>query len=141
VVTKLFDEAQVEGMLGNMARLADLMGEVRAKEAQAKMDFEKAQNNLNAVSQARTIDIASSPEMAEIVDPRTGRSNEKWANIMVEEKLRADPEFGKALASFGNAQKALYEAQVEVFNVSDKLGMAKASANLLAAYMGLAKGG
>jgi hypothetical protein len=138
--TELTSKDQIEGMLGNMARLADLMGTMRSKECTAKIDFETAQNNLNATSQARTIDIASSPEMADLTDPRTGRSNEKWANIMVEEKLRQDPEFGKALASFQNAQRALYEAQVEVFNVSDKLGMAKASANLLAAYMGLSGG-
>jgi len=136
----MLGESEVKGLMDLMSSLADAMGPARDREAKAKIALERAQGVLTETIQSRTLEIASRDEIAGAVDPRTGRTNEKWATLLTEKELSEDADVQKAIGKFNNAQEALYEAQVAVFNLSDKLGMAKATANLLAAYMNLQGG-
>lgn len=118
------------GITELMTKLSDLLSEKRKVEAQAKIAWEHAKEELEILATNLSIEIAERPEVANSVDPRTGKANVDWAKMITQQHLINDPGFNSASKKLYDARDALYFAQVDAQDVADRIGTARTQAIL-----------
>lgn len=90
---------------------------LKAKEllADVQADHEHVSKELEEFMFEFTYDIAmNDPEMAKPVDPRTGRTNQGWTDILMERKLEEQDEYIELRAKLFSAQEELKKYQHEI---------------------------
>jgi hypothetical protein len=126
---------QTEGLMAAMDTTLELLDKVRQREAEAHITFERNKEKANQVARERMIALSSDPDVANSVDPRTGKSNEEWRKWMIEAKLEGDEEFMESIIKHNNAQEAYLHAQAELLGVSERIGTLRTEAILLSSLL------
>ena len=120
------DNSMIEQGKGIMTRLDELqvvLSGARKKEADAKIKFERAKDDLAKVG--RDLTLALSPRLEGATDPKTGKPNKDWAMFLLDQLMENEPEYVNVQAQYYHAQEDLHHVQVEVIDLSDQLGILK----------------
>lgn len=114
---------QGKGIMARLEELQELLTIARKKEADAKIKFERAKDNL--AKKGRDLTLSLSPRLEGATDPKTGKPNKEWAMFLLDQMMENDAEYVNEQALYYHAQEDLHHTQVEVIDLSDQLGILK----------------
>lgn len=116
----------------------DAMEEARKNEAESRLAHMRAEQRLKDIQ--RDLIISASESMGTVNDPKTGRPNEPWGKLMVEQQVQANKKWQDAYAEFMNAEAGYANWSVQLANAVERLGAFKSIARLYAGLMSVAGG-
>ena len=116
---------QGKGLIARLEKLQEVISKARRTEADAKIKFEQAKNDLAKIGRDLTLSLSSQLEGA--TDPKTGKPNKDWAMFLLDQLMENEPEYVNAQAQYYHAQEGLHHAQVEVIDLSDQMGTLKST--------------
>lgn len=128
-------KAQAEGLIAAMDSTFEKLEKKRKDHVERKIDFERSQEQANAIARDRMMAIANSPEVSGSVDPRTGKSNDDWRKWVMESMLERDAEFIKAISDHNEKQADQLRAEADVLNLTERMGTLRTEAILLSSLL------
>jgi len=131
-------KAEAEGIYARLKELTKIMSQKRTDEVKARIAHEQAKETMAKVHRDRVLEL--SPEIANIVDPKTGKSNKDYSEMVLHSMLEQDPDYVTALQKMWETQEAMAIAQTESVNIADELGTTRTAARLLCALLEFASG-
>lgn len=138
-MTQLTDlRLETEGVIARLDELSALLSTRRTEETQARIAHEKAKESMAKVHRDRIIEL--SPDLAGTVDPKTGKSNKEYTEMVMHRALEQDVDYVRELQNLWETQEAQALAQTASVNVADELGVTRTKARLLAALLEFAHG-
>jgi len=126
---------QVENIRKAGESLLDALGAVRGRQAKAQITIDRLQEEIVRLHRELTIEIAMTKEMSEMTDPRTGKPNKDWTELLTEDRIAKHPKFAEMAEKLRDAQTELFEAQNAVSDLADRLGEHRTQSRLLAALV------
>lgn len=128
-------QERVEALMQSLEKVQQASETARRKEAEAKIAFEKAQSRLGRLVFQREMEMYQRPDIQQAVDPVTGEPSKEWAKQLVRSLLEVDDEYLGWIGEHEEAKQQYEYAQIEHVNKTEKLGMLKAQARLLAVML------
>jgi len=126
--------AQAKGIIELQNNLVENLSLLRRAEVNARISFERGKEELARITRQKTLDFSSLPHIG-APDPKTGKTNKEWAEMLLTKEMEDDEEFRVALVRFWNLQQSFYEAQSDLLDVAEQLSITKSQARLLAALL------
>jgi hypothetical protein len=128
-------KVQTTGVLKRLDTLAEVMAAARAAYGVAKVKFERAKEDHSVVVRKRLFELVSQPENQGLIDPRTGKSNQDWTKLVIDNAMDSDPAVMESYIKLTTARDVVATEENNVLNISDEIGILKTSARLLTAIM------
>lgn len=126
---------QVEGHVALMNEKMELLGRLRLAHAKAKIAYEKARSEFENVGRSVMMRIVRDPEFTNSVDPRTGKTNEDWRKLLLDESVNRDPQFIEAVIKLETAQEAMVSSETEVMTAAEEVGNLRTQAILISSLL------
>ena len=121
---------QSEGVLTSLDDLMTNITKARYRQSQAKLAFRKAEDRFSNVTRDGTMALlAAMPHLEEL--------EEQMRNWNVQVALEKDEAWVKEFTLYSDAQEELYNAEVSLIDLSERLGTTKSQARLLSAMLQL----
>lgn len=121
---------QSEGVLASLNDLMTNITKARYRQSQAKVAFRKAEEKLHNVTRDGTMSLfATMPQLEEL--------DEQMRDWNVQVALEKDEEWVQVYTAYSDAQEDLYNSEVSLIDLSERLGTTKAQARLLSAMLQL----
>jgi hypothetical protein len=131
-------KAETEGVYTRLNELVRLLSEKRIIEVKARIAHEKAKEDMAIMHRNKVLELSS--QLTDVVDPKTGKSNKEFSEMVLHSMMEQDPEYVTALQKMWETQEAQLLAQTESVNVADQLGTTRTAARLLCALLEFAGG-
>jgi len=111
---------EIGSMLEVLKGGAEKLREMRELVYKAQTDYDKKNRELQEFVAEWTIESATTdPELDKPVDPRTGRTNQDWTQLLTEAKLAENAEYIKLREDLFVAQEVLLSARHEIEIITD----------------------
>ena len=121
---------QSEGVLHSLSELMTNITKARYRQSQAKLGFRKAEDKFASATRDGTMALfASMPQLEEL--------DEQMKNWNVQVALEKDEAWVAEYTAYSDAQEELYNAEVSLIDLSERLGTTKSQARLLSAMIQL----
>jgi hypothetical protein len=130
---ELIDEGKA--LMIEMGRLVGELITFRDKEAVASKELSAAEEEFGKVNNERLQHYAVFPEITEQPDPRTGKVNKDWSNLLMSQALEQDPDWIVVRAAVYEKKEMVEKLQTEMVNLIDALNVTKTSARLVSAML------
>ena len=127
---EMIEEGQA--LLDAMKETAEAMEKQRKVVRAAQRKQEDCQNSLDTY---RNTFIMMNAESLASPDPRTGRTNQEWTAMQTEKFLQNDPQYMKLFETAVAALRELQDANDEMQNLVEYLGMFKSSSRLMSSML------
>lgn len=100
---------------------------------------EEAKDVMMRLHRDKTVVFSQSPDIALAKDPKTGKSNKDWSQLLLDQKLEGDTEYMTALGVMYSFQTKLAEINNDVLNLVERLNVTKTQCRLLSAMLEVVK--
>lgn len=107
----------------------------RRDEADAKIHWERTQEEVGNLITRKQIETRSLPEVAEATDPALDQKTPEFVEGLVSTYIQEDEEYQQAWNEYFDAKQAYEEARIEHVTATERLGAHKSQAKLLAALI------
>jgi hypothetical protein len=130
---QLIDEGKA--LMQEMGRLVGELIILRDKETVASKELSGAEEGFGKINNERLQHYAVFPEITEQPDPRTGKVNKDWSNLLMSQALEQDPDWIVARAEVFAKKEVVERMQTDMVNLIDALNVTKTSARLVSAML------
>lgn len=127
---------QAQGLMISIDATLEILAKKRSDQVAASMEAEKIKDELIRVNGDKVIYYSQMPECLE-PDPKTGKTNKEWQNMILEQFLRQDEEYMKALGDAYEAEQKLAQIQADILDLSERVTADKVMCRLVAAMLGV----
>jgi hypothetical protein len=131
---KLFEEA--ERIMEMMEHIVEELDEARENEVTFALEADAAKDEMLTTHRQLTLELSILPDIAESVDPRTGRANKDWSQFLLDEKLERDPRYIQAAGKMYEMQEKVMRVRSFIVQKVEMLNMLKTQARLITALLG-----
>jgi hypothetical protein len=131
--------AQAKAVMEDQNRLLDLLEAKRVEQVTISGAAELSKDKMMQVHRDKTLLYSQFPEISGAIDPKTGKSNKDWSQLLLDQKLENDEEYVAALGEMYRFNTELAELNNDVLNIVERLNVTKTQARLLAAMLEVVK--
>lgn len=107
------------------------LSEKRSLQAAAKIDFKRSEEALSKRTRDATIAIMSN----EVISQGIKTQPEEWQKWYIDRELEKDTAWLSTFTKYSDLQADLYSLEVELIDLSEKLGTLKSQARLLSSML------
>lgn len=126
---------QVEGHVALMNEKMERLAKLRLDHAKAKIAYEHAKAEFENTGREVMMRIVRDPSFSSSVDPRTGKTNEDWRKLLLDESVNRDPKFIEAVIKLEEAQEAVVNSETEVMSMAEEVGNLRTQAILISSLL------
>jgi len=127
---------QAKELMKMQTELGQQLQKARNEEMKLRITFERGKEEFAGVTRRLTIELSELPNVNQ-PDPKTGRTNQEWTKMLLDQELENNEEFRTALVKFWNLQEGFFAAQSKMIDLADQLSITKSQARLLSALLQL----
>lgn len=127
--------SQSQGLIELLNEETTALTKACRAEGQARLALEKHVSQMKDTHRRLVIEYSQREEYAQRVDPRTGKTNKEWTDLLIEEAVSQDPRLVGMVGSFYELQQETIMAQAALANISDRVGSVRVQCRLLAALL------
>jgi len=128
--------AQAEGLMESINFTLEVLAKKRKEQVALSLVAEKIKDNLIRVNGEKVIYYSGMPECME-PDPKTGKNNKEWAELMLQQFLQQDDDYIEALGEAYTAEQGLAEIQADILDLSERVTADKVMCRLVSAMLGV----
>ena len=128
--------AQAQGLMESIEWTLETLAKKRKAQVVASLEAEKIKDELIRVNGNKVIEFSHYPECQE-PDPKTGKTNKEWAELLLGQLLNQDDEYIGALGVAYESEQELAEIQADILDLSERITADKVMCRLVAAMLGV----
>ena len=132
--------SQAQGLMESIEFTLEVLAKKRKKQVVASLEAEKIKDELIRVNGEKVITYSRMPECQE-PDPKTGKSNKEWAELMLQQFLQQDDEYIEALGNAYEKEQELAQIQADILDLSERITADKVMCRLVGAMLGVLSNG